>query len=224
MSNTFFIQHSRNLEGVGETNKNNQCNALHSALVKMEEPYVLQEKGWGEFDMRVVLYFTNDITDPQVLLFDLNFALSNYSTIHTVEFHNASPELKQLLSDHPFSPRKGGKKPMSNALDEPNKQEIEEFLPLPLDQVPLSPGFTDTSINFDSTPSSSYLKSPSAGSNISRSPSPLNHSRIVDRVQNINDVYNLNPIHSADIADHLREEWGIPNVRQYHTRSMKGLN
>ncbi|KAI8637779.1 yeats family-domain-containing protein [Parasitella parasitica] len=91
--------------------------------VKTEEPYILQEKGWGEFDMRVVLYFTDNITDPQVLLFDLNFALSNYSITHSIEFPNASPELVKLLSRGPSSastsmsaslasgPRKGGKKP-----------------------------------------------------------------------------------------------------------------
>ncbi|KAF1807240.1 yeats family-domain-containing protein [Mucor lusitanicus] len=91
--------------------------------VKKEEPYVLQEKGWGEFDMRVVLYFTDNITDPQVLLFDLNFALASYSITHSVEFPNASPELVKLLSRDPSSapasaatsaastPRKGGKKP-----------------------------------------------------------------------------------------------------------------
>ncbi|KAI8360807.1 yeats family-domain-containing protein [Blakeslea trispora] len=80
--------------------------------VKKEEPYLLQEKGWGEFDMRVVLYFTENITDPQVLLFDLNFALSTYSITHTVKFPNASPELVELLSREPL-PRKGGKKPMN---------------------------------------------------------------------------------------------------------------
>ncbi|GAN05306.1 transcription initiation factor TFIID subunit 14 [Mucor ambiguus] len=91
--------------------------------VKKEEPYVLQEKGWGEFDMRVVLYFTDNITDPQVLLFDLNFALASYSITHSVEFPNASTELVRLLSRDPSSaststatsaastPRKGGKKP-----------------------------------------------------------------------------------------------------------------
>lgn len=62
--------------------------------------------------MRVVLYFTDNVADPQVLLFDLNFALSNYSKTHTIEFPNASPELLNLLTT---TPRKGGKKPMSSA-------------------------------------------------------------------------------------------------------------
>ncbi|KAI9483065.1 MAG: yeats family-domain-containing protein [Benjaminiella poitrasii] len=66
--------------------------------VKEEEPYMLQEKGWGEFDMRIVLYFRENITDPQVLLFDLNFAMSNYTVTHTIEFPNASPELIRLIT------------------------------------------------------------------------------------------------------------------------------
>jgi hypothetical protein len=89
-------------------------------VAKKEEPYILQEKGWGEFDMRVVLYFTDNVTDPQVLLFDLNFALSNYSKTHTVEFPNASPELLKLLA---MTPRKGGKKPMSSGpTSKPDKE------------------------------------------------------------------------------------------------------
>ncbi|KAI8351460.1 yeats family-domain-containing protein [Choanephora cucurbitarum] len=95
--------------------------------VKKEEPYILQEKGWGEFDMRVVLYFTENITDPQVLLFDLNFALSNYSITHTVKFPNASPELIELLSREPL-PRKGGKKPMSTVQPPPPLQ-VSQSLP-----------------------------------------------------------------------------------------------
>lgn len=87
--------------------------------VKTEEPYVLEEKGWGEFDMRIVLYFTDNLTDPKVLTFDLNFAQSNYSKTHKVEFPNASPELIKLLARDPsvntFSSRKGGKQPISSS-------------------------------------------------------------------------------------------------------------
>ncbi|CAO3611795.1 unnamed protein product [Mucor hiemalis] len=55
------------------------CYILHPTFeeprrVKTEEPYVLEEKGWGEFDMRILLYFADNLTDPKVLTFDLNFA------------------------------------------------------------------------------------------------------------------------------------------------------
>lgn len=86
--------------------------SLHE--VKTEEPYVLEEKGWGEFDMRIVLCFVDNVTDPKVLTFDLHFAQSNYSTTHKLEFPNASQELIKLLAKDPSSSRKGGKKPMSS--------------------------------------------------------------------------------------------------------------
>lgn len=100
------------------------CYILHPTFeeprrVKTEEPYVLEEKGWGEFDMRILLYFADNLTDPKILTFDLNFAQSDYSIICKVEFPNASPELIKLLATDPstnntHTPRKGGKKPISS--------------------------------------------------------------------------------------------------------------
>ena len=52
-------------------------------LVVTKEPYVLQEKGWGEFDMRIVLNFANNVA-TEVLLFDLSFMQSSYSVIRTI--------------------------------------------------------------------------------------------------------------------------------------------
>ena len=49
-----------------------------------KEPYLLQEKGWGEFDMRIVLYFVNNIANTELLSFDLNFTQSQYSVTKTV--------------------------------------------------------------------------------------------------------------------------------------------
>ncbi|KAF7725822.1 hypothetical protein EC973_009245 [Apophysomyces ossiformis] len=63
-----------------------------------KEPFTLQEKGWGEFDMRIVLYFTNNLANPEVISFDLNFSQSNYSVVHKVVFENPSPELITLLA------------------------------------------------------------------------------------------------------------------------------
>lgn len=64
--------------------------------------------------MRIVLYFTDNLTDPRVITFDLNFAQSNYSITHKLEFPNASPELIRLLAKDPSTnARKGGKKPIS---------------------------------------------------------------------------------------------------------------
>ncbi|CEI89925.1 hypothetical protein RMCBS344292_04261 [Rhizopus microsporus] len=71
--------------------------------VKTKEPYLLQEQGWGEFDLRALLHFTNNLAAPKIIVFDLNFTQLNYSIIERVEFSNASPELIQLLSLKPDS-------------------------------------------------------------------------------------------------------------------------
>ncbi|KAF9350256.1 hypothetical protein BGX34_001317, partial [Mortierella sp. NVP85] len=45
-----------------------------------EYPFTLQEKGWGEFDMKVMLYFADKSTTPYVVDHDLNFQLERYET------------------------------------------------------------------------------------------------------------------------------------------------
>ncbi len=64
----------------------------------MKEPYLLQEKGWGEFDMRVVLFFTNNLAEPENIFFDLHFRETTYTILHKIHFQNPSPELIKLLS------------------------------------------------------------------------------------------------------------------------------
>ncbi|KAI9247106.1 hypothetical protein EDC94DRAFT_626495 [Helicostylum pulchrum] len=64
----------------------------------MKEPYLLQEKGWGEFDMRVVLFFTNNLAEPENIFFDLHFREPTYTILHKIHFQNPSPELIKLLS------------------------------------------------------------------------------------------------------------------------------
>lgn len=65
--------------------------------------------------MRIVLYFTDNLTDPRVITFDLNFAQSNYSKIHKIEFPNASPELVRLLGKDPSVSHKSGKRPITSS-------------------------------------------------------------------------------------------------------------
>lgn len=49
-----------------------------------EYPFTLQEKGWGEFDMKVMLYFADKSTAPYVVDHDLNFQLERYEVSHTL--------------------------------------------------------------------------------------------------------------------------------------------
>ncbi|KAI8076743.1 yeats family-domain-containing protein [Halteromyces radiatus] len=68
------------------------------------EPYMLQEKGWGEFDLRIVLYFKDNLVSPEVISFDLNFRASTYSVIHKRFFPDAPPEFMSLLYKQTLSP------------------------------------------------------------------------------------------------------------------------
>ncbi|KAI1297738.1 hypothetical protein EDD11_006995 [Mortierella claussenii] len=56
-----------------------------------EYPYQLQEKGWGEFDMKIMLHFVDKSVPPFVLDHDLNFQLSHYEVPQTITF---KPDLK----------------------------------------------------------------------------------------------------------------------------------
>ncbi|KAI8069193.1 yeats family-domain-containing protein [Gongronella butleri] len=62
-----------------------------------EEPYVLKEKGWGEFDLRIVLQFVDALFPPEVIIFDLNFKQPRYFEIHTISFTDVSVEAAMFL-------------------------------------------------------------------------------------------------------------------------------
>jgi transcription initiation factor IIF auxiliary subunit len=42
---------------------------------------MIQQEGWGEFDLRVILHF-RDGSLPQTILFDVNFNRNKYSAFH----------------------------------------------------------------------------------------------------------------------------------------------
>ncbi|KAI8368222.1 yeats family-domain-containing protein [Radiomyces spectabilis] len=71
--------------------------------VVKKEPYTIQEKGWGEFDLRIVLYFKHHWADPEAISFDINFQKPHYSSIHTLVFRDPAPELTQLLSNGEYT-------------------------------------------------------------------------------------------------------------------------
>ncbi|KAF9436006.1 hypothetical protein BGZ76_005041 [Entomortierella beljakovae] len=52
----------------------------------MEYPFSLQEKGWGEFDMKIALYFTDNSMPPFIFDHDLNFQSSHYEVPQTITF------------------------------------------------------------------------------------------------------------------------------------------
>ncbi|KAG0298867.1 hypothetical protein BGZ98_010441 [Dissophora globulifera] len=65
-----------------------------------EYPFVLKEKGWGEFDMKIMLYFADKSTDPFILDHDLNFQMNHYEVAHTLTFKpDLKPSFLRLLNE-----------------------------------------------------------------------------------------------------------------------------
>ncbi|KAF9207347.1 hypothetical protein BGZ49_000651 [Haplosporangium sp. Z 27] len=51
-----------------------------------EYPFSLHEKGWGEFDMKIMLHFVDKSVSPYVLDHDLNFQSTHYEVLQTIPF------------------------------------------------------------------------------------------------------------------------------------------
>ncbi|TKA23535.1 hypothetical protein B0A50_07113 [Salinomyces thailandicus] len=65
-----------------------------------QAPFLIEEKGWGEFDMSIVL---TPVGAPKggdhTLQHDLNFQQEEYESIHNVSFRNPKDQLLQLLKE-----------------------------------------------------------------------------------------------------------------------------
>ncbi|ORX92943.1 yeats-domain-containing protein [Basidiobolus meristosporus CBS 931.73] len=70
--------------------------------VTSKPPYFLQEKGWGEFDMQVILHFIDKTSFP--LVHDLNFRSGHYEVPHTVTFSNPKGALLKVLESETSAP------------------------------------------------------------------------------------------------------------------------
>lgn len=76
---------------------------LHPSFEKNKQvfkkpPFRIDEKGWGEFDMSIVLSAVNK-GGEHTLDHDLNFQSERYEAKHQVTFRNPKPELLALLQE-----------------------------------------------------------------------------------------------------------------------------
>ncbi|KAL5403185.1 hypothetical protein PMIN06_005307 [Paraphaeosphaeria minitans] len=74
---------------------------LHPSFEKNKQtfkkpPFKIEEKGWGEFDMTIVLTGAHKGGD-HTLAHDLNFQSEKYEATHQVVFRNPKPDLVALL-------------------------------------------------------------------------------------------------------------------------------
>lgn len=60
-------------------------------------PFKLEEEGWGEFDMEIVLHAVDKGGD-HTIRHDLNFQEAKYETLHVMSFTNPKPNLARLLA------------------------------------------------------------------------------------------------------------------------------
>ena len=61
-------------------------------------PFRIEEKGWGEFEMTIVLSTVHK-GGEHTLEHDLNFQSERYEAKHTVTFRNPKPDLLALLAE-----------------------------------------------------------------------------------------------------------------------------
>lgn len=212
----------------------------------MKEPYLLQEKGWGEFDMRVVLFFTNNLAEPENIFFDLHFRESTYTISHKIIFKNPSPELIRLLTrdipsnesiltqnyntyDNSVKKRRTSP-PLSSSKKVKTPPSISS--PAQFSDGPSTPSYYNN--RYPTSPSNMLYQHLTDHESASIDSDDLfraihgyrQHKRstredgvIIDDIYNEKDLENANPIHTKHIDDHIRAAWGIPKVR-FHVGSM----
>ncbi|KAI4214113.1 MAG: hypothetical protein LQ351_003198 [Letrouitia transgressa] len=79
--------------------------------VVKKHPFKIQEKGWGEFDMKIIVTGIDKGGDHE-LHHDLNFQSERYEAIHTVSFKNPKPGLLAALKESgPVGGEENGVKP-----------------------------------------------------------------------------------------------------------------
>ncbi|CAO3643966.1 unnamed protein product [Cunninghamella blakesleeana] len=194
------------------------------------EPYELEEKGWGEFDLRIVLWFMDRFAPNEVIIFDLNFQQSQYYKIHIIEFRdlpvNTISYLESLKAIGRES-QKGSKKLPStynsnnhhsnNTHDENQSMDDD-------DDLSSGPG-----INSPSPPQSIPVLSPSSESLTPNQDfdeiSPLSETQelndngndglsdkdvVEDEVLNVDDLKHINSVHYMDHDPETCQVWGIP--------------
>ncbi|KAF9423736.1 hypothetical protein BGZ94_008199 [Podila epigama] len=74
-----------------------------------EFPFALQEKGWGEFDLKIMFYFVDKSVAPFVLDHDLNFQKNHYEVTHNIPFKaDMKPSFLKLLNSGGGTTSEGG--------------------------------------------------------------------------------------------------------------------
>lgn len=93
-------------------------------LTVKKPPFKIEEEGWGEFDMGIVLHFA-DKGGEQTIGHDLNFAQNEYIVNHTINVPTNKPNLARLLTES--GPVPGYNAPGASGVGvDNNKRKVED--------------------------------------------------------------------------------------------------
>ncbi|ORZ15644.1 yeats family-domain-containing protein [Absidia repens] len=205
-----------------------------------DEPYLLKEEGWGEFDLRIILHFADDFAPREIIVFDLNFREPKYSKTHAVTFSDVSAEVASYLeslkniakeSSHRNAKKKLPTLQSYHGNNNHHRNYSDDDLSLPATfSSPLSPAppaLSPTSDrltpqqDFDQISPLSELHNMNGIVDIEENQySGRRHRQYLDRdedddnvedkVLTTNDIENLNPIHYRHHDGATCRAWGIP--------------
>ncbi|KAI8330467.1 yeats family-domain-containing protein [Chlamydoabsidia padenii] len=182
-----------------------------------EEPYLLKEEGWGEFDLRIMLHFVDDFAPREIIVFDLNFKEPRYSKTHLVTFSDVTPEVASYLeslkdigkesSTHTNSKKK---LPSSQAYDHGFDYTDDDNDPLSSTSSP-APALTPPSDlltpqqEFDEiSPLSQHTENGIMFDDVD------DDDTVEDHVVTESDIKRLNPVHSLQHDEDTCQAWDIP--------------
>ncbi|CAO3618085.1 unnamed protein product [Cunninghamella blakesleeana] len=200
------------------------------------EPYMLQEKGWGEFDMRILLHFVDNLVPPEIIEFDLNFRQANYAVIHKKTFPDAPPEFVAILNKYTLTPTQTKKSSPSigggwslNSVHRNKTGSISltgltagPSLNSPQNITQTYQSYFSNQENSQQQQSDVILKEgpnkrgragrPSIinANNDNRTSGKRKDGLLIDDVYNEQDLENVHPIHQSKIEPTTRKAWGIP--------------
>lgn len=179
--------------------------------------------------MRVVLFFTKNLAEPENIFFDLHFREPTYTIMHKIHFPNPSPELINLLSielpssdilNHEHIKKRRTSPSLTNTNSKKIKTPPTMSSPAQFSDGPLTPSST----YYNKYPSSPAFNPPSFDTDLFTHSMESNDlfrtihgyrptvedGHIIDDIYAEKDLDNVNPIHTKQLEDNVRIAWGIP--------------
>ncbi|CAO3631003.1 unnamed protein product [Cunninghamella echinulata] len=195
------------------------------------EPYTLKEVGWGQFDLRIILNFTDGFAPKEAILFFVNFEQPRYQKIHKIEFHNLSVDWIHFLESLQAVSResqKGSKKlPVNHSTNNHNSttnqhesnysdDDDDEALSSPPSSPPqsipvLSPTSDALTPHQDFDEISPLSEDQELNGNGNEDEDLSDKDVIEDEVLNVDDLKHINSIHYMEHDHETCQVWDIPD-------------